>query len=515
MKKTAGILKFCCTLALVLEVLAAIFAAVGLIALAMAGSFSSLAAKTDSPITITGGTPGHKYELVKTGAGGENASLAAAIRAACGSVWRYFFDASDPSLYLVGLGINNDAFPTMPGSGIGDALRRIAHDPDAAGRMRDVLDVLNGLSGDALRRAINELDNREMGYTVLAGMDSAVRQQTSGVLGLLDGIDTARAAREGRCRAEGGAAGESKRAALGGRAAARKARDILRRRERDACSAVYDETPLGGFAFALGGFRNRAADWGTAGHDINSVGVLGGIYKIPAPEIIYGAAVGYTHAGMTIRDNYGSASDNAIRVSPFARYKWERLIFDLVAGTGAHVVNSSRALRSFGRTARNDRTGLDVALAARAALEFDAPHGFRLTPSFTLAPVYLHTPEYTENGAGTANLAVDSYNAWSLTQTIAVKAANQFRLGRAILATEVSAGWEHDYLAAPAAHQAFAVCPEYPWMVEYPESSDRAVIGASLTAVVSRRLEVAFRYEGKFGPGRVDTDVNLGAMLKF
>ncbi len=56
MRKTAGILKFCCTLALVLEVLAAIFVAVGLIALAMAGSFSSLAAKTDSPITITGGT---------------------------------------------------------------------------------------------------------------------------------------------------------------------------------------------------------------------------------------------------------------------------------------------------------------------------------------------------------------------------------------------------------------------------------------------------------------------------
>ncbi len=56
MKKTAGILKFCCTLALVLEVLIAVIVAVGVVALLMAGSFSNLAAKTDSPITISSET---------------------------------------------------------------------------------------------------------------------------------------------------------------------------------------------------------------------------------------------------------------------------------------------------------------------------------------------------------------------------------------------------------------------------------------------------------------------------
>ncbi len=55
MKKTAGILKFCCTLALVLEILMAVMVAFIEVALLMAGSFSELAAKSGA-ITIDGGT---------------------------------------------------------------------------------------------------------------------------------------------------------------------------------------------------------------------------------------------------------------------------------------------------------------------------------------------------------------------------------------------------------------------------------------------------------------------------
>lgn len=56
MKKTAGFMKFCFTLALVLEVLTAIVLVIATIALLMMGSFSSLAEMTNSPITIDGGT---------------------------------------------------------------------------------------------------------------------------------------------------------------------------------------------------------------------------------------------------------------------------------------------------------------------------------------------------------------------------------------------------------------------------------------------------------------------------
>ena len=55
MKKTAGILKFCYTLGLVIEIVVAVVLAVTEVALLLAGSFSSLAEK-GSVITVDGGT---------------------------------------------------------------------------------------------------------------------------------------------------------------------------------------------------------------------------------------------------------------------------------------------------------------------------------------------------------------------------------------------------------------------------------------------------------------------------
>ena len=55
MKKTAGILKFCYTLGLVIEIAVAVVLAVTEVALLLAGSFSSLAEK-GSVITVDGGT---------------------------------------------------------------------------------------------------------------------------------------------------------------------------------------------------------------------------------------------------------------------------------------------------------------------------------------------------------------------------------------------------------------------------------------------------------------------------
>lgn len=56
MKKTAGILKFISTIALILEIVGAVLLALIMVFLLVAGSFSDLAAKENSAITIEGGT---------------------------------------------------------------------------------------------------------------------------------------------------------------------------------------------------------------------------------------------------------------------------------------------------------------------------------------------------------------------------------------------------------------------------------------------------------------------------
>ncbi|MBQ6477811.1 MAG: hypothetical protein IJI44_00430 [Erysipelotrichaceae bacterium] len=56
MKKTAGILKFLSTLAMVLEVIGLLAVAAVVVTLLVAGNFSDLAAQSNSPITVNGGT---------------------------------------------------------------------------------------------------------------------------------------------------------------------------------------------------------------------------------------------------------------------------------------------------------------------------------------------------------------------------------------------------------------------------------------------------------------------------
>jgi len=75
---------------------------------------------------------------------------------------------------------------------------------------------------------------------------------------------------------------------------------------------------------------------------------------------------------------------------------------------------------------------MDIAFASKTGLAFETDSGWRVTPSYGLSAIYLHTPDYTESGAGTANLAVNALNAWTLTQSIGTKISHPFTLGSAL-----------------------------------------------------------------------------------
>jgi hypothetical protein len=88
MRKTAGFLKACCTIVLVLLVIAAMVVTGVLVMVAMAGSFSELASKTGNVITISGGsmTPAEMDALKPVMLGVMAAALVALVLAILGTL---------------------------------------------------------------------------------------------------------------------------------------------------------------------------------------------------------------------------------------------------------------------------------------------------------------------------------------------------------------------------------------------------------------------------------------------
>lgn len=88
MRKTAGFLKICCTIALVFLVIGAMAVTAGLVVIAVAGSFSELAAKAGNAITISGGnlTPAEMDALKPVILGIMAAALIAVILAILGTL---------------------------------------------------------------------------------------------------------------------------------------------------------------------------------------------------------------------------------------------------------------------------------------------------------------------------------------------------------------------------------------------------------------------------------------------
>ena len=281
---------------------------------------------------------------------------------------------------------------------------------------------------------------------------------------------------------------------------------------RWSCDRTYQ---FKGFVKALGGWGDQDRIGEVEGFANNYAGVLAGIYRQLGREVRLGGVISYTHMDMYLHDRFGEANDNAIRVSALGQYRWDRFFYNTAPGVGAHMIDSHRRLETFGRTARNQRTGFDFAWMNQIGYVFNVGKTL-LTPTFSVTPILMASPAYTEEGAGTANLRVQDCTNWAIVQTLDLRISRAFRVGRVTILPEFRAGWEHRYLDNENTRQAFAVLPNYDWSAEVETGArDKAVLGLSVTAAVNARLDFQARWEQKFWAEGYQTNMNAGAALKF
>ncbi len=115
-------------------------------------------------------------------------------------------------------------------------------------------------------------------------------------------------------------------------------------------------------------------------------------------------------------------------------------------GFGLTRFDSERAIDFLDRTAFSKHDGQDYGMYMGVGHDWIIDR-WRFGPTLGIEYAGLHEGDYTESGAGAADLKIDSYHSDSLLSLLGFHAARSFQLEKFVLISELRARWDHDYLA--------------------------------------------------------------------
>ena len=135
-----------------------------------------------------------------------------------------------------------------------------------------------------------------------------------------------------------------------------------------------------------------------------------GYEKVLQDKFVIEGGVGYTHSNLNWRQDFGHSSWSTVYIAPF--FGW----FDKVAYGNAMIMggfnfyNTSRNItfNGFNRTATSSYAAYDILLRMNGGVRGYLGNDWWIQPDGTLNYLTILTPQYSEKGAGSINLAVRS-----------------------------------------------------------------------------------------------------------
>tara|TARA_R110001583_G_scaffold178786_2_gene334865 strand:- start:84097 stop:86358 length:2262 start_codon:yes stop_codon:yes gene_type:complete len=197
----------------------------------------------------------------------------------------------------------------------------------------------------------------------------------------------------------------------------------------------------------LGGSAHLSGSSENDGFSSKSFGLTSGFDHKITPDLMAGVALSWLRSWT---DGSNAASGSSQRLDSFqlnfyGTYRMDRLTFDGQIGAGWNHFDQKRNVLFLGQTAKADYSGQQYLGRVRAGYDFVLGDTTTVTPFGGLRYIYARNESYDENGAGSANNAVDSQSSDSLTQELGARAMWQLDTDYGVLTPEISAAWVHDY----------------------------------------------------------------------
>ncbi|WP_260294430.1 autotransporter domain-containing protein [Sedimenticola hydrogenitrophicus] len=390
----------------------------------------------------------------------------------------------DPTTFDILIELAQQSFVTSAGGALTPNQGQVAASLDTfatSGQAADLIGALNLLSAAALPGAFDSLSGVQHSHaqTLAIRASQQFQRLLSGRLGgnpltLADRGNLIFAANDGGMVSDAGTSGLN-------------AGDAL---------APGRDWWLRGF----GGFGDIDDTANASGADYHDSGVAVGADLELRDDLTVGAAFGYTR---TDADTAGGKLDvDSYQGALYGGWANAGNYLKGSAGVGYHDTDANRrvAFGGFNNTAKADYAGWTATATAEGGKAFDLAGRATLTPFLGLDYTHLRREGFTEQGAGGANLTLDTEHQDSLRSVVGVRLHQTFKTVRGTKITSaVEAAWVHEYLDDNAAIDAgFAAAPASAFRIDGPElDRNRARVGAGLTVQLADRARLHIAYTGE------------------
>jgi len=226
-------------------------------------------------------------------------------------------------------------------------------------------------------------------------------------------------------------------------------------------------------------------------------GLYGGADKWLDNHRLVGFALGASHSDAS--PSSGDTTIDSLELAAYGRWQDDSRYLDASLNVGKHRTGSSRrvVVGSLSRTASANYDAQSLGLSLEAGQTAYEQGDQRLTPFVGLRYARLSRDGFTETGAGSANLVVDSDTQQSLQGRLGVRTTQHRKTenGRT-LDWDVSLAWAHEFKDTTSTLKAgFEGAPSTTFSVDGPElDRNRVQLGIGLTTDLSQATSLRLGY---------------------
>ena len=237
------------------------------------------------------------------------------------------------------------------------------------------------------------------------------------------------------------------------------------------------------------------------GFDYDVSGITIGLDHIVNPQFLLGAALGYSHQGLVLKDNRGDGEVDGWMASLYGSYSAGQAYVDATLSYGRNAYDHRRDIQIGGiqRVAYGSHGG--GVLAGSVGAGYVLMRNDWVTEPFgVLNYIRLDEESFSESGAGAINQRVGDRVSESLTSEVGVRIAHAAPWKSGQLITNASLGWKHDFDPdSRSLSVAYSGAPDSVFKVPARDLGSNGVavrIGAGFTS--SKGLTTSLDYAGEF-----------------
>ncbi len=234
-----------------------------------------------------------------------------------------------------------------------------------------------------------------------------------------------------------------------------------------------------------------------------------------SPDLVAGLAFGYSYTGADLNEGLGNLDDQALRFGPYMSWASGNWYVDGSASFAWHMYDGTRNIPALGLAAESDYDGYDFTGYLGTGYHINLDWDFYLTPIASLLYTHFHFNDFTETGAGGANLALPSRDSDSLRSRLGASLSYRFANMQWQPIPYLYAGWEHEFLDNDDLEASFAAGGN-PFLVNTGTADENAFfIGGGVNMLINQNVAAFFRLESLFGDTSDAVGFSIGASVAF